>query len=128
MDESIKKVFIVDDEANIRQSFVDYFEDHLWQTLQADSGEQALKILDKDTADAAIVDIRLPGMNGDVFIRKASEKNPEMVFVICTGSPEYRIPDDLLKNSHVSGDILWKPVTNINKIEKELLRLLMIHK
>ncbi len=43
MNEPIKTVLIVDDETFIRQSFVDYFEDHLWETIEATSGEHALE-------------------------------------------------------------------------------------
>ena len=124
MNESQKTVLIVDDEAIIRQSFVDYFEDHLWRTLQAESGELALELLEKESPDGAIVDIRLMEMNGDTFIFKAHRKKPNMAFVICTGSPEYEIPDDLIKLPNVSKHIFRKPVTDLGELEKDLLRLI----
>lgn len=122
MSESRKSVLIVDDEASIRQSFTDYFEDRLWRTSWAESGEQALEILEKESPDATIVDIRLGGMDGDTFIREACRNNFKMVFVICTGSPEYIIPADLQKMNGVSHHLFRKPVTDMDEIEKELLR------
>ena len=124
MDEFMLKVLIVDDEQYIRESFADYFEDHGWQTLIAHSGEQALEILERESPDGATVDIRLPGIDGNEFIRQALQKNSRMVFVVCTGSPEYDIPEDLLKNFRVSDDTLQKPVVNMALMERQLLRLM----
>ncbi len=124
MNEPIKTVLIVDDETFIRQSFSDYFEDHLWQTLQAESGEQAMEILEKESPEGAVVDIRLGGMDGDDFIRKAYKKKPKMAFVICTGSPEYDVPADLLKLPCVSNHLFRKPVTDMTELEMELLLLI----
>ena len=124
MDEFMLKVLIVDDEQYIRASFADYFEDHGWQTLIAHSGEQALEILERESPDGATVDIRLPGIDGNEFIRQALQKNSKMVFVVCTGSPEYDIPEDLLKNFRVSDDTLQKPVVNMALMERQLLRLM----
>ncbi len=124
MSEFMKTILILDDETFIRQSFVDYFEDSLWQTLQAKSGEQALELLKKESPNGAIVDIRLRGMDGDAFIREACKKRPKMGFVICTGSPEYDIPVDLLKLPCVSNNVFRKPVTNMAELEKNMLHII----
>lgn len=125
MKELTKTVLIVDDEIIIRQSFMDYFEDRLWRVLEADSGEQALEIMEKESPQAAIVDIRLGGMDGNAFIRDAYRKKPKTAFVICTGSPEYDLPADLQKLPGVSGHVFRKPVTDMAKLEGDLLRLLI---
>lgn len=124
MNDLTKTVLIVDDEVFIRQSFADYFEDHLWRPLAAESGEQALDILEKESPHGAIVDIRLGGMDGNAFIREAIRKKPKTAFVICTGSPEYDVPVDLLELPCVSSQVFRKPVTDMKKLEKEMLRLI----
>ncbi len=124
MTESMKTILIVDDETFIRQSFADYFEDHLWRPLQAESGERALEILGKDSPDGAIVDIRMGGMDGNAFIREAHGRKPTMAFVICTGSPEYDVPSDLKERARVSSRLFRKPVTDMGELEKELRRLI----
>jgi len=124
MTESMHTILIVDDEIFIRQSFCDYFEDQLWRTILAESGEQALEILEQESPDAAVVDIRMGGMDGDAFILKAHKIKPEMAFVICTGSPEYYIPDALREVSTVSRQLFKKPLTDLSRLEEELLRLI----
>lgn len=123
MDDATKTILIVDDEVYIRQSLADFFEDRLWQTLPTESGEQALEVLERESAQAAIVDIRMGGMNGDQFIRRASEKYPDMAFVICTGSPEYYLPRDLQELPCVSNRVFRKPVANLAELEAELMSL-----
>ncbi len=122
MSEPIKTVLIVDDEILIRQSFVDYFEDRLWRALQAESGEQALELLEEESPHAAVVDIRMRGMDGNAFIRKAYQRNSKIAFVICTGSPEYCVPPDLLELNCVSGQLLKKPVRTMADLENAILR------
>ena len=124
MDEPVKKVLFVDDEINIRQSFADYFEDNLWETLQAENGEQALEILRTEAPQGAVVDIRMGGMDGNAFIREAYEKNPDLNFIICTGSPEYDVPPDLKALPRVSDTLFRKPVANLSELELTLSRLI----
>ena len=124
MNDAIKTVLILDDEPSIRQSLTDYFEDHLWRSLQAESAEQALELLENKSINCVIVDIRLRGMNGNTFMRTAYNKNPNTAFVVCTGSSEYDVPMDLLKLPRVSNHVYRKPVTNLSGLEKDLLRLI----
>ena len=124
MGASVKKVLFVDDEINIRQSFADYFEDNLWETLQAETGEQALEILKTEAPQGAVVDIRMGGMDGNTFIRTAYHANPHLNFIICTGSPEYDVPPDLKKWARVSDTLFRKPVTDMAELEKTLSLLI----
>ncbi len=124
IDHSSFKILIVDDELHVRQSFFDFFEDREWQVLSAESGETALDLLGKEACDAVVVDIRMRGMDGETFIRKASEQYPEMVFIICTGSPEYKASEDLLELPCVADHVFAKPVTDFHELENEITKLL----
>ena len=124
MRESTRTVLIVDDEASIRQSLSDYFDDHLWRSLPAESGEMALALMEKESPAGAVVDIRLRGMDGDAFIREACRRKPDTAFVICTGSPEYDVPADLLKLPCVSSRVFRKPVADMAAMEKEILAII----
>jgi len=122
MSKSTKSVLLVDDEKFIQQSFADYLEDQLWQVFRADSGEQALELLVTESPDCAIVDIRMGGMDGITFIREAFKEKPNMSFIICTGSPEFKIPEDLEKLRCVSNQIFQKPVTDLESLENSLIQ------
>ncbi len=120
----MKTILILDDERIVRDSFADYFQDRLWRPVQAESAEQALKLLENESPAAAVVDVRLGGMDGDDFIREARVKEPGMAFVICTGSPEYAIPDDLLELPQVSNRLFRKPVIAMMDLEEDILRII----
>lgn len=119
-----KKVLILDDEVSIRQSLADYFEDNLWHTLEAESCEEAKLLLEKESPDCAIVDIRLQDRGGDIFIRDICKQKKEIAFVICTGSPIYNVPDDLQTIPYVSKRVFRKPIFDMAELEKELLDLI----
>lgn len=124
MEQIKKSILIVDDEIYIRQSFIDYFEDRDWLVFDADSGEAALERLKIQTCSAAIVDIRMTGMNGETFIKKASKKYPDMIFIICTGSPEYETSEDIRRLPNAADQVFRKPVTYIEKLENTIKEML----
>ena len=120
----MKSILILDDEEVIREAFTAYFEDRLWLPQQAESAEEALALLENESFDVAIVDIRLPGMSGGDFIRKARLLKPKMGFAICTGSPEYNIPADLQGKIQVVNKIFKKPMTKLFELENDLKNII----
>lgn len=126
MSQPEKFVLIIDDESVIRQSLRDYLEDHGWRVQEAESSEQALNIVESRSPPVAIVDIRLGGMDGDDFIRRALLMKPGMAFTVYTGSPEYLLPADLKSEPNVSKNVLRKTVSQLTEIEQELDRLVRL--
>ncbi|OUR63596.1 hypothetical protein A9Q79_09640 [Methylophaga sp. 42_25_T18] len=118
----MKTLLVLDDEYAVRQSFVDYFEDQLWHVVQAETAEQALTMLETVQPAAALVDIRLPGIDGNTFIRKMIGQKVNMAFIICSGSPSYRVPDDLQQHKNVSDTFFRKPVANFDALEQDVLQ------
>ncbi len=118
----MKTILILDDEQAVRQSLVDFFEDRCWRPVQAESAEQALGLLEQEKPVAAVVDVRLPGMDGNDFVRKVHEMDIAMACVICTGSPEYAVPPDLREIAIVSKRLFKKPIYLLDELEEELLR------
>lgn len=59
------------------------------------SGEKGLDILRSEPSIAVVIsDMKMPGMNGIEFIRKAKENFPEIVFFILTG---YEITEEITR-------------------------------
>ena len=120
----MKTILILDDERSVRQSFADYFEDQQWHVVQAQSAEEALMLIQVDQPDAAIVDVRLPGMDGNEFIRQINQMGINMACAICTGSPDFQITPELQAIYWTSDKLFKKPVTDLTQLENELLRLM----
>ncbi len=103
------RVLVVDDEPAIRTSLVSYLEDYAFQVFSAKSGEQALQILSSVPCQVAIVDLRLPGINGDTMILNATNLYPSLRFLIHTGSVNFQLSADLLAAGIRQENLIVKP-------------------
>ena len=72
-----RKILVLDDEPDIRDSLAAYLEDCGFSVLPVGSGEEALASLSE--VCVAIIDIRLRGMDGLTFIKKAHALRPDIV-------------------------------------------------
>jgi DNA-binding NarL/FixJ family response regulator len=90
----------------------------------AGSGEEAVDIARNDCRfDVCVMDIRLPGMNGDTTIRTLHEICPDMKFVIHTGSTDYTIPDDLRALGIDERQFFAKPLMDMTPISQTIAAL-----
>lgn len=104
------KIVIIDDEERIRQLLEDFLEDFEEFTTRAcDSAESALDELARDPADLCIVDMRLPGMNGQDFILTASARGLCRHFILHTGSMDFSLSDKLRQLGIGESDVFLKP-------------------
>ena len=71
----MKKVLVVDDEASMRHMLRLVLEREGYQVSEAGGGEAGLQTLKAETPDAVLCDVRMPGMDGLGFLRKATERD-----------------------------------------------------
>jgi len=119
-----KKVLIIDDEESISLSLLFHFQDCGYEAAAVDSAEAGLQEMERNTPEAVIVDLRLPGMNGIDFIRTATAKFPGVKYVIFTGSPENSVPDDMPGTGPVSDRIFYKPLENLTELSDHVKQLI----
>ncbi len=108
------KILLIDDEQGLLRSLSFFFEDEGHEVLTAGTGEEGLQILFRETIDACVVDMRLPGIDGNEVIRKAFQNDLLKRFIIHTGSTDYRIPSDLLQLGITKDLVFLKPVSDLN--------------
>ncbi|HUT39703.1 MAG TPA: response regulator [Gammaproteobacteria bacterium] len=118
------RVLIVDDEPSIVTGLRVFLEDEGMQVGSASSGEEAVDIARNDCSfDVCIMDIRLPGMNGNTAIRALHEICPLLKFIIHTGSAEYSIPDDLRAMGIDERLFFAKPVIDMTPLSETVAAL-----
>jgi two-component system response regulator AtoC len=101
------KVLIVDDEKNIRESLGKYLSLEKIDSLCAENGEAALALLEREIFDAVILDLKLPGMNGQAVLEQMQKKGiPAPVIMI---SAHGEIPDAVQALKCGAKDYLVKP-------------------
>ena len=69
-----EKILIVDDEQEIADLVALYLENENFQVFKFYSAKDALRCIDNETLDMAILDVMLPNMNGFEICRKIREK------------------------------------------------------
>ncbi len=111
----MKTLLYVDDEPINLKLFAINFKNK-FHVLSASSGFEGLSLL-KSTPETRIVisDMKMPGMNGIEFIRKAKKDFPEAIYFILTG---FDITEDIADalNERIILKYFRKPF-NIKEIE-----------
>ena len=99
-------VLIADDEAEIRQLLRLYLEKDGYRVVEADDGEKAVKLCEKEKADMAILDIMMPGLNGYQVIQKIRKESNIPIIVI---SAKIQDEDKILGLDLGADDYITKP-------------------
>ena len=86
----MKKILVVDDEANIRELYKEEFEDMGFEVVVVSDGSEALTALDKAKFDLVTLDMRMPDVDGIETLRKMKEKDSTLPVIICTAYEEYK--------------------------------------
>ncbi len=117
-------VLVVDDETSVCKSLTGFLEDYDFEVVSCPSAEQALEQWDEQVCDVAIVDMRLPGMDGDALIMKLHDRSPGTRFLIYTGSVDYCLSSALEDIGVRHNHVLHKPLPDLSIIVDRLHDLL----
>ena len=117
------KILVLDDDDELRYNLYLFLQDEGYDCQQASNCMEALELLEKEKFSIAIVDIRLPGMSGDEFIPIACGIDPDLSYIIYTGSAEFDLRSELTDCGLESGDVLMKPVLDMTKFTKKIEEL-----
>src|SRR5260221_11934426 len=79
-----ERLLIVDDEANVRLNFRMTLETEGYEIFEARSGQQAVQLLDTHSFALAILDVRMPGMDGLELLAKMRESGIKIPSMIVT--------------------------------------------
>ncbi len=100
-------ILIVDDENVVRDSLAKWFEEEGYSVDTATSAREALLKLPRQRWDLALVDIKMPGMDGLELHRKIREVDPNLIVIIMTGYASVETAVQALKDG--AYDYIMKP-------------------
>jgi len=133
------RVLMVDDEEQFRATTAKILTKRGYETTMAESGEEAIEKLKEKEFDVVILDIKMPGMDGNQALREIKTIQPDVQVIMLTGHGHIDSAIQALKDG--AFDYLNKPceidllVSRINsayhlsteKVKKEkLVRDIMI--
>ena len=82
-----KSILIVDGDAEIRKTLSSILLKEGCLVVTAENGKNAIAATEKSPFDAALIEIKLPDMEGTELLHRLEEKQPHMVKIIATGFP-----------------------------------------
>jgi DNA-binding NtrC family response regulator len=81
------RILIVDDDENIRKVLETILEDEGYTVESADTAKKGIEKSEKSFYNLALIDVRLPDMEGIELLAKMRETKPKMRKIVITGYP-----------------------------------------
>ncbi|MDL4841065.1 response regulator transcription factor [Aquibacillus rhizosphaerae] len=100
------KIFVVEDDPNIRDIVVAYLKKEGYEVQMADNAEDAWEMTNKEQPDMWVLDIMLPGMDGYELCKKIRQISEVPIIIISAKDDEV---DKILGLELGSDDYLTKP-------------------
>ena len=104
----MKRLLIVDDETKICDLLARFFTSLGFQTTTAQSGRQALSMLDEGAPDYLLLDVRMPDVSGLEVLRQAKSRHPELKVVMVSALADSDTMDEAFRCG--ATDYVTKPL------------------
>jgi len=116
-------ILVVDDEPKLRRILEEFLQLHGFTVMTATSGEDALEKLQRWLPTVVLLDVKMPGMDGLIVLKKIKALRPGVVVIMMTGLEE----EQLLGQALALGayDYLMKPF-DLAYLESTLLSRLLL--
>jgi DNA-binding NtrC family response regulator len=102
------KILIVDDELVVRDSLGKWFTSEGYSARPVGGAREALEVIAQTEFDIALLDIKMPGMDGMELQSRLREADPDLTIVIMTGYASVDTAVQALKRG--AYDYITKPV------------------
>jgi DNA-binding NtrC family response regulator len=115
------RILVIDDEESIRVTTSAILEGEGYTVDTAQNGKEAIEKSNTNSYDAALIDYRLPDMEGTQLLTLLKETTPRMVKIMVTGYPSQQNAVQAVNKK--ADAFLMKPVeveTLINTIQNLL--------
>jgi len=112
-------LFVDDDEIflrSIERGFLD--ESELFNQRFAQSGKEALEILQKEEVHVIVTDMLMPGMDGLELLRIVKEMYPHIVMIVLSGYADMSVLQKEFNQEEIFKIVLkqWKLKTDFKKV------------
>ena len=102
------RLLVIDDESHQRELLAEHLRKNGHQVATAGDGQEGLENLTGEGAEVALVDMRMPRMDGLTFIKKSLEIYPDLAIVVMTAYGTVESAVEAMKAG--AFDYLLKPI------------------
>jgi len=103
-----KKILVVDDDSGMTETLSDIFIEMGHDVTVANSGYEAVRLVKERHFDFALIDIKMPGMNGVDTFKEIKKIEPSIKVVMMTAFALDELIDDARRLGAL--DVLSKPL------------------
>lgn len=114
------KLLIVDDEAEAREILNEFLTYHGFQVILAVDGNDGLRKYQEHKPQAALIDLQMPGMSGDVLTKTILAENKNFPIIILSGVLFGNSSKDLIETGVRA--VLEKPI-NLKELYMQLQKI-----
>jgi len=118
MNQEKKRILIVDDDKAILRNFKQILELEGYVVDMAENGREALEKSNAHFYNLALVDIRLPDMQGTELLTTMRDTTPKMRKIIVTGYPS--LENAVAAVNKDADGYMMKPIVDINELLKAI--------
>jgi len=121
-------ILTIDDEDQIRKSFMLFLEDHDFDVIEAKNGREGLDVFRREKPDLVLCDLRMPEMDGLEVLQTIKAESPDTPIVVVSGTGI--IGDAIEAIRRGAWNYLLKPIQDmsvlLHAINQELERARLI--
>lgn len=122
--EIILNVLVIDDEEKVGQFFVNLLEDSDYDVYLGFSGRDFRRLVLERTYQLAMIDVKLPDINGLEIVKELKQQHPHCKVIVMTGFSTVKTAVEAIK--YGANDYIEKPFDDIDTLEA-LIKELTVH-
>lgn len=87
METKKNRILMIDDDKSILKLFTRILQNQGYEVDAAETGDEALKKIATSSFDLALIDVKLPDMDGIDLSRRMNSTHPHIIKIVITGFP-----------------------------------------
>ncbi len=120
-----ERVLVVDDELFVRELLMEFLSKQDFEVISAQSGEEAIQMTKANPARVALIDLKMPGIDGLKTMQEIKKISPNTLVIIMTGYPTLETSIEALRSG--AYDYVVKPF-KLNELRNAIDRALNEHR
>ena len=116
-----EKILVIDDELFVRELLQEFLTKEGYKVYIADSGEKGVNLVKATPVEIALIDLKMPGMDGISTLQEIKKITPDTIAIILTGYPTIESSIEALRSG--AYDYVVKPF-KLNDLKNTLTRAL----